>query len=241
MNKVIFLAAFLFGYTMQAITGFAGNIFCMPVGTHMLGLHESVSVLNAMGFFACGLLGVLNIKHVNWRELGKIVGIMLPFVLLGIWLDTVLPLDALLIIYGAVIVAVGVKNLMQKQQRFLPEWALVAVVVGAGLIQGMFVSGGALLVIYAVQKIRDKQQFRATLSMVWAILNLIYAVIALQQGHFTPDVVQVIACCVPLAILATFLGNKLQARISQQRFLTLTYALLIAIGCVLLVTSLGAL
>ena len=47
VKNVIFLAVFLFGYTVQAITGFAGNIFCMPVGTLTLGLQSSVSILNA--------------------------------------------------------------------------------------------------------------------------------------------------------------------------------------------------
>lgn len=237
MEKALFLAAFFFAYTIQAITGFAGNIFAMPVGTHLLGLGSSVAVLNAMGFFACGLLGVMNIKHVNWRELAKIVLTMLPFVLVGIWLDTVLPLHVLLKIYGLVILLVGAKNLLSKRQKFLPEWALWIVLALAGLIQGMFVSGGALLVIYTVQKIADRQQFRATLSMVWAILNFIYAAIAFQQGSFTGDVVQVVLMCIPLAVLATFLGNRLQRRISQEWFLKLTYALLLCIGLVLIVTS----
>ena len=166
MEKVLFSVAFFFAYTVQAVTGFAGNIFAMPVGTHLLGLHSSVAILNTLGFFACGLLAVMNIKHVNWRELGKIVGTMLPFVLVGIWLDTILPLDVLLRVYGLIIVLVGAKNLISKRQRFLPEWALWGVLVSAGLIQGMFVSGGALLVIYAMQKMTDKQQFRTTLSMV---------------------------------------------------------------------------
>lgn len=237
MEKLLFAGAFFFAYTIQAITGFAGNIFAMPVGTHLLGLGTSVAVLNAMGFFACGLLAATNIKDVNWRELGKIVGGMLPFVLLGIWLDTVLPLDVLLKIYGVVIVAVGVRNLVSKKQRILPAWALRIIIALAGLIQGMFVSGGALLVIYAIQKIGDKQEFRATLSMVWAILNLIYAVIAGVQGHFTEVAIQTIAICIPLAILATFLGNKIQKRISQAAFLKLTYVLLLFVGAALLITS----
>lgn len=237
MQKALFLAAFFFAYTIQAITGFAGNIFAMPVGTNLLGLESSVAILNAMGFFACGLLALMNIKHVNWRELGKIVGTMLPFVLVGIWLDTVLPLHVLLRIYGVVIVAVGLKNLLSKRQKFLPEWALWVILALAGLIQGMFVSGGALLVIYAVQKIKDKQQFRTTLSMVWAILNLIYALIALSQGHFTGEVVQIVLMCVPLAVLATFIGNRLQRRISQEKFLKLTYVLLLFVGAMLLITS----
>ena len=237
MEKALFLAAFFFAYTVQAITGFAGNIFAMPVGTHLLGLGSSVAVLNAMGFFACGLLGIMNIKHVNWRELAKIVLTMLPFVLVGIWLDTLLPLHVLLKIYGLVILLVGAKNLLSKRQKFLPEWALWIVLALAGLIQGMFVSGGALLVIYAVQKLRDQQQFRITLSAVWTVLNLIYAGIAFQQGHFTGDVVQIIVFCVPLAVLATFLGSKLQKKISQERFLKLTYVLLLCVGVILLVTS----
>ena len=40
----------------------------MPVGTHVMGLSSSVAVLNAMGFFACGMLAVLNFKYINWRE-----------------------------------------------------------------------------------------------------------------------------------------------------------------------------
>ena len=83
VKNVIFLAVFLFGYTVQAITGFAGNIFCMPVGTLTLGLQSSVSILNATGFLACTVLAVLNIRSIHWRELGKIVGVMLPFVVLG--------------------------------------------------------------------------------------------------------------------------------------------------------------
>ena len=91
MEKVLFAAAFFVAYTIQAVTGFAGNIFAMPVGTHVMGLSSSVAVLNAMGFFACGMLAVLNFKYINWRELAKMTCGMLPFLALGIWLDTVLP------------------------------------------------------------------------------------------------------------------------------------------------------
>ena len=72
-----------------------------------------------------------------------------------------------------IIVIIGIKNLAVPQQKFMPEWALWIILALAGLIQGMFVSGGALLVIYAVQKLRDQQQFRITLSAVWTVLNLI--------------------------------------------------------------------
>ena len=237
MERGIFLAVFLFGYTVQAITGFAGNIFCMPVGTYTLGLQNSVSILNTTGFLGCGLLAVLHRKHIDWHELAKIVITMLPFVALGAWLDSIIPLHALLKIYGAIIVAIGIKNLVQKKQAFLPEWALWLVLVAAGLVQGMFVSGGALLVIYAVQKLRDKERFRATLSAVWAILNVLYAALQVQQGHFTVDAWITVACCIPLIAIATVVGGKLGKKLSQERFLKLTYILLLGIGAVPITSS----
>lgn len=166
MAKALFCIAFFVAYTIQGVTGFAGNIFAMPVGTNLLGLSTSLAILNAMGVFACGLLALANIKDVVWRELLRMVVIMLPFMLFGIWLDTVVELRVLLRVYGAIIIGIGIYNLAVKRQRFLPPWAQVGIVMAAGLIQGMFVSGGAFLVIYAIQRLRDKQQFRATLSMV---------------------------------------------------------------------------
>lgn len=237
MEKALFIAAFFFAYTIQAITGFAGNIFAMPAGTMLLGLNSSISILNVMGFLACGSLAILNIKHVNWKEFFKIISVMIVFMLVGIWLDTIMPLHILLKVYGAVIVVVGLKNLIFPSQKFLPEWMLWIILALAGLIQGMFVSGGALLVIYAVQKLRDQQQFRITLSLIWAVLNLIYACIAFQAGHFTGDVIQVILMCIPVAIVATWLGSRLQKKISREKFLKLTYMLLLFVGVVLLVTS----
>ncbi len=57
---------------------------------------------------------------------------MLPFLALGIWLDTVLPLPVLLRIYGAIIVFIGIRNLLSKEQRFLPKWLLAIIVAAAG-------------------------------------------------------------------------------------------------------------
>ncbi len=234
MEKVLFLVAFFFAYTVQTITGFAGNTFAMPVGMTLLGMESAVAIMNAMGIFMCGILVALNIKSVNWRELGKILSVMLVFMMVGIWLNMIIPLPILLKIYGVIIVIIGLKNLIVPAQKFLPEWSLWVILVLSGLLQGMFVSGGALLVIYAVQKLRDKQEFRMTLSALWFVLNLVYAGIAFSQGYYTSDVWQIVVLCIPLALVAMFLGNKIQKRISQEKFLKLVYVLLLCVGVFLL-------
>lgn len=235
MKKVLFCIAFFVAYTIQGITGFAGNIFAMPIGTALLGLNSSVAILNAMGCFACGLLAFMNLKSVDWRELCIIIAGMIPFMLLGIWLDTLIEVPMLLRIFGITIVIVGVYNLVKHEERTLPKPVLWLALALAGLIQGMFVSGGAFLVIYAIQRVPDKQRFRATLSMVWAILNLLYMVISYHAGYYTSDVLWVVLACIPISVAATVLGNRLQKALSQERFLKVTYVLLVVIGAVLLI------
>ena len=42
--------------------------------------------------------------------------------------------------------------------------------------------------------------------------------------------------CIPLAFLATFIGQKIQGKISQERFLRFIYVLLVVIGIIMLVS-----
>ena len=230
VGRGLFLGVFFIAYAIQAITGFAGNIIAMPAGMATVGMQESVAMLNATGMIGCGLIAIQNWKHINWRELAIMLVVMTPFMFVGIWLDTVLPLGILSKIYGAIVVVVGVRGLVLKQQRFMPKWLLAVLLVLAGLIQGMFVSGGAILAIYALQRLQDKDQFRATLSCIWMVLNFVYAALQLSQGHYTPDCLVMVAIAIPLLLVATWLGNKLQKRISQATFIKVTYVLLTVIG-----------
>ena len=227
VGRGLFLGVFFIAYAIQAITGFAGNIIAMPAGMATVGMQESVAMLNATGMIGCGLIAIQNWKHINWRELAIMLVVMTPFMFVGIWLDAVLPLGILSKIYGAIVVVVGVRGLALKQQRFMPKWLLAVLLVLAGLIQGMFVSGGAIL--------RDKDQFRATLSCIWMVLNFVYAALQLSQGHYTPDCLVMVAIAIPLLLVAIWLGNKLQKRISQATFIKVTYVLLTVIGIILLV------
>ena len=236
ISQAIFCAVFLFAYTVQAIAGFAGNVFVMPVGVHLFGMAPSVAILNALGFFSCGMLALMNIRSVAWREFARIIAVMLAFFFVGTWLNAVIPLPALMKIFGVVVIGIGLKFLLFPSQKFMPGWALFLVLALAGLIQGMFVSGGPFLVLYALQRIKDKDAFRSTLSLTWAVLNLIYAVMSFSQGSFTGDVWLMIAVCIPLSLLATFLGNRIAKRISRDGFMKFTYVMLVAVGVLLLVT-----
>ncbi len=128
------------------------------------------------------------------------------------------------------VMAIGAKNLLVKRTFHLPRLLLLSSLLVAGIIHGMFVSGGALLVIYAVSILKDKHEFRATVAPIWVILNSYMMVVYLKDGLVNTRNLQLIGLSIIPLLLAIFLGNKLQARIQQQVFLTLTYVLLIISG-----------
>lgn len=238
MEKIAFLVIFFLAYTIQGVTGFAGNILCMPPGIMLLGMSESVTVLNATGFMGCGILAVKLWKYIDWRQFLRVIVVLAPFLFLGIWLDTVLPLNVLLTVYGVIIVAVALRNLFIKRELHTPEWLLWFVVAAAGVIQGMFVSGGVFLVIWATHKLKDREAFRGTLSIIWVFLNAAYLVVKIFQGGWTPASLQMVLFAIPVLVIATFLGDWLQKRISKEGFMKFTYWLLVAMGSIMTVTSL---
>ena len=228
---LLFQLVLFFANTVQAITGFAGTVLAMPPSTYLLGLDNAKVVLNAMAWVSGLMIAIMNYRNINWKELAKIVVFMIAGMFAGMEICRVINSDStLLTIYGFVILAIALKNLLVKKETDLPQAALYLVLLAAGVIHGMFVSGGALLVIYAVQVLKDKNEFRATVAPVWVVLNTFMMITQYRSGLFTTENVQLIAVSILPLFLATWLGGKLAQRLNQNVFLNLTYILLIISG-----------
>ncbi len=235
MERILFWTVFFIAYTLQAITGFAGNLFTMPAGVATIGMSTSVVVLNTCGCIACGIITIANWKDVNKRDLIKVCSTMFVFMVVGIYLNTLLSVDILMKIFGIFVLIVGLRNLIFPSRKYMRKWMLWIILALSGIIQGMFVAGGALLVIYAIQTYQTKAEFRATLSAVWTILNFIYAAYMFATGHGTMDVLMILVVCIPLIALATILGSFISRRLSQKVFLKLTYVVLVGLGLAILI------
>ena len=99
----------------------------------------------------------------------------------------------------------------------------------------MFVSGGALLVVYAAKVLKDKNEFRATIAPVWVLLNTVLMISDIRSGFFTADLFTLIAISCITLIFAMYVGNKLYKKIDQDGFLKLVYFLLIISGAMVII------
>lgn len=220
---------------IQAITGFAGTVLAMPPCAYLLGLSDAKVVLNCMGLFSCVAIAWLGRGHIQWRIALKIWAVMLPCMVVGVGICQYVPSEAVLLqVYGCIIIGVGLKNLLGSKESNLNAAGQYAVLVGAGVIHGMFISGGALLVIYAAAVLKDKDAFRATIASVWVVLNTALLVTQVGNGLLTHYNMTLIAWGIVPLIVATYVGTKLAQKINRATFLKMVYVLLCISGVSLL-------
>lgn len=126
-------------------------------------------------------------------------------------------------------------GLFGKKDREMSGFVLDIILLLAGVIHGMFVSGGPLLIVYAVKRLPEKNQFRATVSMIWVALDIFLIVKQAMAGLMTGFTLSVTLWSVPALIAGVFIGNRLAAKMTQEFFLKLLYILLVISGVSLLI------
>lgn len=236
VSSILFLIVLFFANAIQAITGFAGTVLAMPPSAYLIGLDNAKVVLNVMAWISGLLIAVINYKHIRWRELAKIIIFMILGMIVGIKICEVVHSDSILLtIYGVIILIIAFKNLLFKKEVNIPSVVLLIILILSGIIHGMFVSGGALLVVYAVQVLKDKDEFRATIAPVWVVLNT-YMMVSQYRNHlFTSNNINLILISIIPLFIATWIGSRLAQRLNKNIFLNLTYILLIISGLSLII------
>lgn len=252
-NELLVFPILFFTNLIQAITGFAGTLLSMPPTMQLIGVGQAKTLLAALDQISCLLIVLTGWRKINWKEFGKMAVLMAVGMAIGMQIFEAFPSDQLLPLYGVMILAIALWKLLGpllpgRRQRSKPQpppdrgskrslktLAMVLVILAAGIIHGMFVSGGALLVIYASTALKDKEEFRATMAMLWVTIGCYITGTQLQAGYFDRTLlIMLVAGLIPL-FAGIWVGTRLVKRIRQQTFLQLTYVLLIVSGILAIV------
>ncbi len=235
-DLIVFLI--LFGANLlQAITGFAGTLISMPPTIKLIGADEAKALLNSIAQISSLMIVCTGFKHINWKEFGKIFVCMIIGMTVGVWIYSHFPLKQLLVAYGMMIVVIALKKLISKNEnkKELPQWFMICILLAAGMIHGMFVSGGALLVVYATLVLKDKEEFRATVALIWVTTGFYITIPQALTGGFNSHVLSLLIVGVIPVFAGTFIGTKMVKKISQDLFMNITYILLLLSGIMAIV------
>lgn len=246
-KEILFIIVVFISSVIQSITGFAGTVLAMPFSIMLVGYTTAKPILNVLGIIlSVGVIG-LNHKSLNKKEFFKIIAIMLVGMIGGYFIITQFDLKAGILykLLGAIVLlfmGIGVFNTFSEKYRKKKKETnertnilAYLVLIIAGVVHGMFVCGGPLLVVYASEKIKGRDEFRVTVSAVWAVLNSIILFSDIKSGLFVPKTLVLLGICVAILFGALFVGNMIFRHINKKWFMIITYVLMGISGISLLI------
>jgi uncharacterized protein len=223
-------------FAAEATTGFGATVIALALGIHLYPLGELLPVFVPLGLFVSTWLALRGRAHVDRRLL---LARILPWMGLGLLVGLAIferaSHELLRSAFGGFVVVLASLELWRLLResavaRELPPPAATAALLGAGVMHGMFSTGGPLLVWALGKSISEKRAFRATLSCVWLVLGSALTVAYALNGRLDGCTLRATAALVPVLGVAIGIGEWAHHRLDERRFRVVVYALLLASG-----------
>jgi len=239
-DLIALLAAVTLAYTAAGALGFGANVLSVALAAHVLPVDRILPAILPTSLMLSGWIAWRQRSHLAGRLLGQEI---LPLAALGFpvgllvfegadtaWLQRGL---------GAVLAGLALLGLVAARSAAggerppLPRAATRALLVGGGFIQGLFASGGPLVVYALSRRGLDKGAFRATLCVLWVLLNSVLLVSYGLNGRLGAQSAQLTAWVVPAMVIGLAVGQRLHDRMDGAAFRLAIDAVLLLSGVVL--------
>lgn len=223
-------------FAVEATTGFGATVIALALGVHLFTLGELLPVFVPLGLLLSSWLALRGRAHVDRRLL---LARILPWMGLGLAVGLAIFEHAsqglLRRAFGAFVVALAALELArmvraQHDQPALPPPAATVALLGAGVMHGMFSTGGPLLVWALGRSLPSKRAFRATLACVWLVLGCALTASYAANDRLDGHTLRASAALVPVLGVALAAGEWAHHRLDERRFRVLVYALLLGAG-----------
>lgn len=235
-SYLLFALVFFLVNMIQTITGFAGGVLAMPAGMALLGRQTTAAQINFLGLFLSLYVAVRERKQILWKRVARMLALMGIGILLGFFLQQYLDATFLYRIYGGFLLF-AVALLVLRREKGISGLAGWGLLILAGVIHAFFVSGGPLVVVYAMAKISDKAEFRATINAVWCFINLLLIAQHWYAGAYTAAFFSMWIVLIPAMVLGIAAGYWIYQKTSQQAFMKLSYTLMVFMGILIMVRA----
>ena len=231
------------GSLVEAVAGFGGTVLALSLGARWFTIEQLLGWFLPLNLLLSIALAGRGRRAIHGRLLATRI---LPMILIGLAAGTALAwvVDAqrARALFAGLVVLVAVVELagqLWPRPRTVPDPNLQrGMLLGAGVVHGLFATGGPLAVAVIGRMIATKAALRATLAVMWLTLNVIVLTRLASRGHVTTSTLTVSAALAPAMLTGLGIGELLHARASEQTFRRAVAALLLVTGALLLHASL---
>lgn len=228
-------------FLVEAAAGFGGVLVAMTVGALWYPVPQFFGWLVPVNVVLSVYLVVRGRAALDGRFLLRR---LLPVMALGLAGGTLLASQAaqaawLKPVFGLFVVGVALWQLSRATEAGAPLslGARTLALLGAGVVHGVYATGGPLAVFVSARELKDKAAFRATLSALWVALNLLVLPRLVVQGDVTRETLGTSAVLLAPLAVGVAAGEWVHHRLDEGRFRVAVAVLLMLAGTVLAVGS----
>ena len=230
MDILFLLGIVFFTHFIGALTGFGATVLALPMTISIIGIQSAKPMLTILGFLQCLLVAIKQFKNIDFSQVKKVVSIVIIGMVFGILLYNMLDQNLLIFILSIFMIVISIKGFLELfgfTFKNISNPILNIILFIGGIIHGAFVSGGPLLMIYSSEKMKVKETFRATMSMIWVILNGILIIESILSNTYTTEIIGYTILTLPVLFLSVFVANKLSSKVNQRFFSFIIYTTLL--------------
>ncbi len=226
----------LLAYITHVMAGFGSLILAITIGSNFYPIEFLLPVMVPLNVLVNSYIVTRHRTFIHKQVLFKqIFPLMLVGLLIGILLFNLVHGQILKKMFGIFVVGMSTMQLAGLRQTTMATPALspaksrVFLLFG-GVIQGLYASGGPL-VVYVVSRLNlDKSVFRSTLSALWLILGCVLMISYVVTGRLSVGTLTFTGALAPLIIVGVFIGERLHTIINEKQFKIFVYMLLLIAG-----------
>lgn len=240
-----FAAIMFAAYAVQTVTGFGSMLLAVTFGAHLLGIRELVTLAVPVSLLQTAYIAARHRDGIRWRLLLKRVlplmglgmagGFFLAQDLAGHWMKVAFGVMVLVLASRELWLLWRAREEAAAAARPISPAASFAAMLGAGVVHGIYATGGPLLVYAISREGLPKHEFRSTLSAVWLVLNVALVVGFVTEGRYGAENALDLLVLVPAVPLGVIVGEVLHHRVAERPFKIAVFTLLVAAAVSLLV------
>jgi uncharacterized protein len=229
------------GYAVQTTLGLGGMVLCVTLGAHLFPLHHVLALAVPLSVLQTSYV---TLRHHDGIDFGLLLRRVLPLmgtgVLLGLWIGGDVDQPWLRTAFALLVLGLALRELWvrTRQNAALPSLSnpvAHAVMLGAGIVHGLYATGGPLLVYALGRRGLDKRAFRSTLTAVWLTMNVFLCIAYAHSGRFDRASLTESALLSPAVPIGIVIGERLHRSVDERRFQIAVFVVLAVAAAVLLV------
>ncbi len=223
----------LASYLVQTATGFGAMVCAVTFGALVLPIETIVAIAVPLSLSQNLWIAVRHRDGIDKKLLlVTILPVMGAGMVVGFAVSELVAGDALRIAFGVLVLLLASRELYGsfrgdgKRPEPLGKVATAITVLGAGMLHGIYATGGPLLV-YAVGRLElGKHVFRSTVTTVWLVLNMVLTGMLVFSHRITAETITATGLLLPAIPVGLVIGQFIHDRVDEARFRRLLFALL---------------